>query len=405
MIAGIHKLHLIWSLLLLSSVVAGCGGQTAVSAKTDEDEAKIGKPLTDKECKQFARAMEDAAWRGDLDAFNAQIDWEVTFNRAMAGLDVPKETREKYLATAREAVKHAGIGAVIIGEISNGGSYQLTRLHEQDGQKRLLFRLMRPDGTVTYHDYVMERNDKGKVKAEDFYLLGSGELMSETQRRFILPTAYPPDAQPANLTAEEITFLNHYSEVKQFNNACSEHDFEQVRKIFDQFPDSLKKDKRILRSLLVEAEKAGEEQRDAALEAYTAAHAGEPSLHLSEIDYYYEHQQYDRALDHIDSLDKTVVGGDPYLSVLRAMMYLGKNDLMAARDMAEKAVTQDSSLISGYWTLLSIALRTRNHPETAKLVAALHRKFNIDFDNLEDDALYAEYVKSPEYQQSLKKKR
>ena len=70
-----------------------------------------------------------------------------------------------------------------------------------------------------------------------------------------------------------------------------------------------------------------------------------------------------------------MVGGDPYLNLVRASTYLAENQYKTARQYAEKAIAAESDLVYAYFSLIAISLAEKDFDETSRLLTAIREKF------------------------------
>ena len=76
-----------------------------------------------------------------------------------------------------------------MGAVEAAGDYKALRIHNEDGQVRVLFRLVSSNGALNYHDWVLGRSRDGKPVAVDCHVFLIGELYSQNLRRSFLPLA------------------------------------------------------------------------------------------------------------------------------------------------------------------------------------------------------------------------
>src|SRR5262249_5809358 len=121
---------------------------------------------------------------------------------------------------------------------------------------------------------------------------------------------------------------------------------------------------------------------------------------LGSIGYHLLRKQYDDVLKAIDRID-TVIGGDPYLNVLRAETLLSAEHFKEARAAAEKAIEEEPKLQQGYRHRIDIARKESNHADVVtwlkNLVEATGTRPTPA--ELEADERFTEFVKSPEYRE------
>jgi predicted Zn-dependent protease len=124
----------------------------------------------------------------------------------------------------------------------------------------------------------------------------------------------------------------------------------------------------------------------------------DPCVDLLTIDRLILGGRWKDAIAAFDRIDR-VVGGDPYIDDLRANVHLRAGDPDMARKLARRAIDRDPTLDAGYWTLLEIALRRRDHEATARLLSTLEDGYGWRFDGIAGVDEYAEFVASPAYAQ------
>ncbi len=157
----------------------GEGPAAAVKdAPADEPSAA---PLTDAECRAFARKLARAVNAGDTNVFDQLVDYDALCKKATEGVNTTDELKAGFRQGVMSGRKKRG-GEEFVLEFRKkpGGSYTLLRIHEKEGRKRALFRLIGPDsGGFNYHDYILSRRSDGSVRAIDFYAASLGGTLSE----------------------------------------------------------------------------------------------------------------------------------------------------------------------------------------------------------------------------------
>ena len=249
---------------------------------------------SDEEARQFAESFEAAVKVGNLEAVNAAIDWDAILDRAMAGCDVPAETRQQFAAGVKNEINGPnGFAAGIVKQMKKGADYHLLHVHRQDGQQRALFRLHLTGVGLNYHDIVLVRQASGKVRGDNVFIFAAGEMLSDTFRRGLLPcTAEASKSLLEKLTQQESDYAKNIDKVNLFIRHARAGEGAQAMEIYNQFPNALKKDKNILIMRLAAARSLGNRQEDAAIRAFRSACPDNPALDLLMIDSYYIHKQY-----------------------------------------------------------------------------------------------------------------
>lgn len=343
---------------------------------------------------EFGRAVEAA----NADAAAARIDYDAMLDTAMEGIDAPQAVREGFQRGVKRGVKNAGFTAEVIHAAEKGARYTLLRVLRIGGEGRALFRMIFTEGGVAYHDLVIGMSRDGKVRIKDVYVYYSGERLSQILRR-----AYIAVAADANkglldrLSGWESDYVKNLPVLKKMTESYKAGQHREVLKAYLQLPDSLKKDKSFLVIRVQAAQALGDERYAAAMEDFRRYYPDDPCLDLLGIDVYAIRKDYARALASIDRLDRSL-GGDPYLSVLRAGMLLRQGNPASARKAALGAIGAEPDLVDGYWTMVTISLEEKAFDDTLKWLKVLRDRFDLAFQDLTTVPEYAEFVRSPQYQ-------
>jgi hypothetical protein len=406
---------LAWS-VLLAAVPLGCGqkpndagagaGTGAGSGGKARAAAPPGPPLSDKECRKFTDLVERAVATGNIATLNSAIDWDTLIDTATAGIEASPQVRKGFTSGLKSALtQERSLVGQIIARTKEGGAYSLLRIHDQDGQRRALFRMIMPANSgVNYHDFVLARSPSGVVRAVDLYVFLSGEMISQTFRRMYIPTAAHESrgilSRLTGLSGPEKEFVENFPKFEQMANALREQKFQSVIDTYNQLPAGLKKDKTFLLLRFQAAQGLDEKTYASAIEDFRTYHPSDPCVDMLSIDYFLLKKQYPRALECINRLDKAV-GGDPYINVLRAGLHLEQGDLDAAERDARKAIEQEPTLSGGYMTMVTVSAGKKHYDETLAMLKTLHEKFHVRFDDLAQSEALADFVKSPQYQEWL----
>jgi tetratricopeptide (TPR) repeat protein len=390
--------HRVLPVLLLGFLTAGCGRSPK---ETVNPETVSWKTPTDEECQQFVKSLEENVCAGNADAVISAIDLDAVLDRASAGIEAPEERRRKFIANGKRALTQSLTQG--LQQALKKGGYRFLRMQHTGNEKQALFRVFGDDSGLNYHRLVLGHTADRKVRAVDIYGFASGELLSQTMRRMYLPMAAEASKSLlAKLTQSESDFVKHRSKLVELSTADADGRSARVLEIYATLPPSLQKDKTFLLARMKAAAEVSEKEYADTLDAFRDYYPADPCLDILLIDHYFLRKQFDRALACIDTLDKAV-GGDPYLNVMRANVYLEKKDFAKARECAQKAVAAEENLQPAYWALITASLGTKDFAETSRLLTAVREKCGVEIDDLAADSEYAEYVKSPEYNEWLKK--
>ena len=151
-----------------------------------ESFAAHGEKPSEEEAKQFAGKLEKALSGGSFAEANALIDWDTLFDFASDTAEGSAQFRTGFIKGAKNGIQSPTLlMGQIASQLAQGGTYKFLHCHEQDGQLRVLFRLITTEGGLNYHDMVVLKYPDG-VRAADIYVAASGELLSKTMRQMYI---------------------------------------------------------------------------------------------------------------------------------------------------------------------------------------------------------------------------
>lgn len=339
---------------------------------------------TDEEGVRFARDIDARMKSGDYRALHEAFDWDALAESAVAGLALSGDARRGFLDGFRNSQRGSpGLAGQIAVLVAGGGSYRLLRVHEVEGQKRALFRMLGADGALNYHDLIVGRNLRGDLKVVDIHVFLSGEKLTATLRRSCLVLL--SQAQPANawerMTGTDMLVQKHLAEVTRFSAAVKSRDAGQIVAAFEQLPDALKREKSMLLPYLQAASQQGEADYLRAIERFRACYPADPALDMVLLDWHAIRNEMPELQACLERLDRAL-GGDPHISLMRAANYLGDGDLAKAREYAGAALKDDPQMSDAYVVLISVALKENKAEEAKDLLTTLHDKFEADLPRL-----------------------
>lgn len=385
----------------LALIATGCSSSTAPQAQLDY-QGKTYTNASTAEAEAFADEFYHAIHQGDVGACALLFDMDEVLDQVTAGVDVPEEFRKGFLNGARNSIQSTGLLAQLTQAVDAGGSYELLRLYEQDGEQHVVFRMLMDEGGVNYHDYRVVKTKAGKVAAVDTRIAATGENLTRTLRRLYISAARSVNRSAlerlagadADAAAASDLIVKMASDVQTGN-------VHQIVNAFEAAPESVQKDKSLL---LMYCQAAMQTENDAtymrALETFRKHHPDDPAVEFLSLDWLTMKERYDDALKSLDKINKSI-GGDGYLESLQAELLYTKGDTDAALKTAESAMMNCPDLINPYWTALGLNLEEQNWTRVTELLITLDQKFEMEFEDLRTVPEYAEYAATSEHQRWL----
>lgn len=365
----------------------------------DQDAALASPLVADEIATQFAKDFENAVLIQDREAIHQFFDWDRILEKAIGE---PAGIEPEVIASFREGAKLAyeerGLGAEMTRLANAGGKVRFLRLREREGRTRAIFRLTLPNGGgMNYCELVLAPIGQDLCKAIDMHSYLSGENMSLIIRRMFL-TAVSDESQALLKSASDADpDVSNLQQVLKLTEASEVRDADQVLAIYEQLPAAVRQERSLMLMYLRAAAGHSEDKFDEAVEQFRKIHPNDPALDMLLVDRHIVKQRYEEALACVDRLDEAV-GGDPYLEIQRAGVFVAKRDLDAARTSVNNAIKTDPSMEHAYWMGVTISLQTRQFEDTANLLDEIRDRFKTRYNDLSEITEYAEFVASPEYQ-------
>jgi hypothetical protein len=389
-------------------VLGGCGPRgedaatVAAPAQAARTEPQSGPPLTEEECTALSQAIEQAVKARDSAGLNSKIDWNALLETATAGAGSANEQKQFSKGVLKSMLQENRFAGEVVKMTENGGSYELLHLENRKGRRSALFRARTPEGALNYHKLLLARRPDGQVKAVDIYVFAAGELMSETLRRAYLPLVVHSSRNfLEKLTRSENDYIKNIDTILKMTNSLRDGQPQETLAAYAKLPPSLQKEKSVLIIRMRAAQAVSEAEYAAAIEAIRTNFPDDPSLDLISLDGFVLKKQFDEALACLDRLDKSV-GGDPYLDYMRGNVNLEKGDAAAALKCAQRAGEGMPKLIDPRWVVVAASMQLKDFDTTLAELKSIKHDFDFKFGDLSKQEPYAEFAKSPQYQEWIK---
>jgi hypothetical protein len=363
-----------------------------------------GPPLTDQECASFVEKIVTSVRTDDIETAKSLIDLSALVETASTGIELSSNEKGEILRGFKDGfTQGGGLFADIRQAISKGGTFDHLRTRTLEGERRATFRLVLSEsGGINYLGFPLARRPSGEVLGTDVYVYFSGELMSQTVRRMLLPVvAQEKRGILERLQQGESEFVQHMGKIQRMAEQNRSRQFKEALATYRSLPPALRDQKFAQLMRLQAAQNVDDEEYASALEKIRRDFPNDACADFLSIDAHLIKQQFDQALTSVDRLDKAL-GGDPYLNVLRTNIYLAKHDVSNAKAVIEKAVAAPNAHRDTYVLLVRVALAENRHDKVRQGLETLLTRFNLDLGNLAENIEFAEFAKSPEHTKWLK---
>ncbi|HVR18912.1 MAG TPA: hypothetical protein VMS65_04435, partial [Polyangiaceae bacterium] len=338
---------------------------SASSAKAGDDK---GRPATEAEAASFAEQLRLAVESNrDLSTL---VDSETIITRGFSDLDLPMES-----AKAAADAMSKKFGQTIAFSLKGGGSYRMLANRVVEGERRVKFRLLGSDGAFNYHDYVVVVRG-GSPKAVDIHMLTTGEPISTTLRRTLLPIAAETQkGLVERLTTKESSYVKNLPVIAKLSQFQTNP--QAALAAYASLPDALKTDKNVLMLRVQAASMIDEPTYLAAMEDYRKAYPADASMRVMSIDYFYMKKMYKETLEQVTELERAT-GPDAHLNTLRAGVQAQLGNVQPGRDELKTALELEPDLAEAVNLAIALDLAAKDEAGAFATIAdARKRKVNL----------------------------
>jgi hypothetical protein len=357
------------------------------------------KAITDAEAASFAKAVETAYQNRDAKSYSAMIDWEAILDKVTAGVDAPEQFRTGFrTGFLRATTDPNGFFRMLFDQSKAGARFSMIRSRMRDNQKTALFRLGTSEG-VNYVEFLLVRDNLGKVRASDMYMFAAGEPTSATLHRVYLQTGTQKNRGfLAKLAGNDQDFLKSFAKLKEISDNLRAGKNAESLAIYNALPEAVKNDKLFMLVRIRATQKLDDKLYTDAIDRYRELYPKDAAVDILSIDGFTLNKQYDKALAAIDRLDK-LVDGDGYLNVIRSQLLILAEKPEEARKAGKLGIEAEPKMVEGYWALVTAELRLNDYPAALATLKKIDQTFAVEFADLTTVPEYAGFAKSPQYEE------
>ena len=365
--------------LLLAA--CGCGQQAseqpaaAAGSTAGTADAAAVKPVAlraadEPQSQQLAEQVRQAVAHLDAAALTKLASDEAFADRVLRGTDVSGGERREAVEGLSGTLQEIFTG--VVQGCTNGGSYSFVRLVPRGGEFRPLFRLCLPElSGINYHELVVVQTaDGAKIADVDVYL--SGECVSESLRRLVLPAlAASNRGLKASLSASEVQLLEFSDDVREIGNLQRSGQPKSALELFRRLPTVVQESEPLRRLKVRICRNLGPDELAEALQQLFQATAAEPGAGFAEVERLELLGQHAEVAAAVDRLREQT--GDPYLGLLKieSLLKLDRGAEAAEAVAAAKAVSEGDADVA--LTDLRVRLHRRDFAGVAELLEGMQQ--------------------------------
>jgi hypothetical protein len=275
--------------------------------------------------------LETTIASGDSKEFDAFLrsDWLLdAIMRPVAdqGGKVASEIEAAFAQGTRASWSNRSLSADYLGH-----QFRFLRVHSLGGRPGLLFRSAGDGGQLNYCLFAIAAGPDGTLAAQDLYVVGMGEWLSDTLRRgyLTLVESLNPRGESGRRAGLYVAAL---PDITAMQAALGRKDYPQVMAISSRLPAEVRQDRQILLTRLEAAERISLTERARVFAEWKSLHPNPDQLPLKWADYHLAAGQFQEARSVLASLNERL-GGDSYL-----MARLGEIKKLAGHHAAGRLV-------------------------------------------------------------------
>ncbi|MGZ8710499.1 MAG: hypothetical protein ACXW28_09750, partial [Thermoanaerobaculia bacterium] len=223
-------------------------------------------PPSKEEARQYAEQFIEAVSKPNVARASMMIDWDILLGRATADTFGSRRFRAGFLKGAKETNQLSSYVRQLAKAVEDGAAVSLLHVRGDDRERRALLRIIFPNGSVTYNEMLLTRDDQGVVRAADIYAYATGEYVSDAVRRMY-----------KFAVASEPTFMERLQKKKnpavksaRMYEEMIEHSIagrnQEAVDLFKRMPADLRKEKSVLVAYVSASSNLGDAQYQSAIE-------------------------------------------------------------------------------------------------------------------------------------------
>lgn len=371
----------------------------------------LATPVTAADAKTLGRSVELTVAVG-VDGIGARFDADRFLDRALAGLDLPKDLEAGF---RKGFTSKAGqLGAGVVSQVQSGGRLTFKKVVMLDGAPAAQLRLLTRGNGFEIIELRVTRGDDGSVRIDDLYELSSGELKSQEIRRLALATVSELKRGLIDrLLGSERVFVDNLPKFKELSGAMQAGRFADAVAVYKTVPKELQKERFIQRMYVLAlgglATSEPGEKADAAyqraMKQYLTLFPDDASSHALGLDYYFLQKRWADFDRSVDIVEKRVDADEAWFEMLRGFAAQARGDKDAARGHFEGAIAREATMPLAYAMLLDLHLAAGAWAEVARWLGAFEAEADADIDAVLELPGYADFLASKEGKAFVKKRK
>jgi tetratricopeptide (TPR) repeat protein len=282
------------------------------------------------------------------------------------------------------------------------GSARFLRSGLRDAKPYALVRYELGEQGIDYVEYYVSPSRK----VEDWYVHSVATLYS-TSARFDLATMLKTDSILFGLFGAKFVTQADLKPFTELRSHLAAQDFAKAFRALEDFPESYRKSRQWALMRVSYGGRVDEATHRAALRHLAGNFGNDADLQFMLIDHYFFEQQFDRALNALSALERTIGGEDAATSNLKGNLLIAMKRFDDAAKACRRGMSLEPDHKPAYWCLVAVGIGAKNGKLTVEGLTAFEKAFGVEFDpdKLAATAEYKEVAGTREFAAWAKSRR
>lgn len=374
------------SLLLFSLLLCLTPGIRAAFAADQSFEARF-------------ESIVDQLNKGSKEEFIEDLDVDAILQRAFDGLDLDPGVRSRFANNVIRGKKN--IVSSFVRRTPEGSYTKLLKVRVNGDRATALVRYDLGRLGYGYHQYELVKDDAGNIRIVDWLDYTAGRTYSDMLRQSVV-TYDPTDSSVRGLVKSYDGNDKSYARLAELMQAVRDKDFSSYKRIEPSLDRSLRYSL-FMHLLNCDIGKMSRDQNqyNNAYRKLENNFGDNPALALMLMNYRISKGDFDDLGDSLRQLQQAFGVRDAAVLLLMSRAALGSRHTDDAAVLADEAISIEPQLESAYWAAINAHVLLQHYSFAVSTARSLEDQFDksLERELFEKNGRYANFVKSPQYEQ------
>ncbi|MCB9233414.1 MAG: hypothetical protein H6581_17285 [Bacteroidia bacterium] len=357
-------------------------------------------PMNTVEAESFARDLENAFLQNSVGFLASKISVDHLLDQSFYDLPPSRRKEMKISDWSRKQFAYQFASAVF--EPARGGYLEAIRyFKKENGATVVVFRASSNEAT-NYFEIQPGRDARGNVMVENIYTYSSGEWISQSLRTVVLANFMDSSGE---WVPQEEGGKEKVEAMKTLTKLYKENAFRQFLTGYETLPEKLKFQKSIMILRVEAARNVGETEYYLALDDFERQFADDSSWFIMGVDALYNRGDFPKLRNLLNKLEARIGQPDGVVEEFRGYSFLAEGDFPNALRHADKVIELEPEKDWGYFLKFKTEVQSLSYAEAIKSLDLLTKKFAMQPEEMEMEAVFENFLKSPEYQSWLSERK